>query len=401
MTHVLLVVENLPLARDHRLRKQATALVGDGHRVSVICRADPGNECVPGVRVHEYRAPVDGSGALGYVREYGHSLAAAGRLIARTYAKDRFDAIQVSGTPDVYFTMAAPFRRLGARFVFDQRDLSPELYELRFGRRDRTYRMLLHLERASYRAADHVITVNRSLQRVAYERGELSPGRVSIVGNGPSLARVRDAVAQPGLRHGRLHLCLWVGVMGPQDRVGLAVDAAADVILRRRRTDTHFVFVGDGESRADAQRHAADLGIADFVSFPGWLPEPGVLAHLATADVGLEPNLEDIVSPVKVMEYMALGVPSVAFDLTETRQLARDAAMYARPGDVAGFAALVASLLDDAPRRAVMGAAGRRRVADELCWERQADAYLGVYRALLDRSSSRHQHRPVLVGGRR
>jgi glycosyltransferase involved in cell wall biosynthesis len=399
--HVVLVVENLPLARDHRLRKQAEALVGGGYRVTVICRADPENHSLPGVRVREYPAPRDGSSPLGFAREYGYSLAAAAARAARTFAGERFDAIQVSGTPDVYFTVAAPFRRLGARFVFDQRDLSPELYELRYGRQDAVYRTLLRLERRSYRSADHVVTVNPSLERIAYERGGLPPGRVTVVGNGPRLGQIARAEPRPELRRGRRHLALWVGVMGPQDRVELALRAVARVVHGAGRTDTHFAFAGDGESRAPAQRLATELGLDDYVSFPGWLAEPDVHAYLATADLGLEPNLEEIVSPVKAMEYMALGVPFVAFDLTETRRLAGDAAVCVPAGDVEAFAAAVDGVLADPARRAAMGRAGRTRVAEELSWERQEIAYLDVYRRLLDPAAEdRSRPRDPVEAGR-
>ncbi|HKC29976.1 MAG TPA: glycosyltransferase [Jatrophihabitans sp.] len=388
MTHVLLVVENLPLARDHRLRKQVAALAGAGCRVSVICRADPQNATVPDVAVREYRAPIDGHSPLGFLREYGYSLLAARRLIRRTHARDPFAAIQISGTPDLYFAIAAPLRRAGVRLVFDQRDLSPELYELRYGRRDAAYRTLLRLERASYRAADHVITVNRSLERVAYERGGVAPGGVTIVGNGPSRDAGRDAVPRPVLKHGRRLLCCWIGVMGPQDRVDVALRAVAVLVHERGRTDTHFAFVGDGESRGAAQQLATDLGLGDYTSFPGWLPEHDVHAYLATADVGLEPNLEEIVSPVKVMEYMAFGVPFAAFDLAETRLLSGDAGVYAPPGDTRTLAAHLDDLLDDDARRAALGRCGRQRVLDELCWERQAARYVDVYRELLSASPS-------------
>jgi glycosyltransferase involved in cell wall biosynthesis len=397
MKHIVLVVENLPLSRDHRLRKQAAALVDDGYRVSVICRADPENRLVPGVEVHEYRTPADGAGVLGFAREYAWSLAAASWHLARLFARERFDAIQISGTPDIYFAITAPYRRLGVRVVFDQRDLSPELYELRYGRKDVIHRTLLRLERRSYRAADRVITVNRSLERIAYERGDLPVGRVRIVGNGPSLARTRGVRPDPALRGGRRHLCCWVGVMGPQDQVELALRAVADV-RRRGRTDTHFAFIGDGESRGPARRLATELGLDEVVSFPGWLPEQQVFTYLAGADLALEPNLEAIVSPVKAMEYMAFGVPFVAFDLAETRRLAGTAGSYVAPADVPGFATAIDSLLDDPHRRSEMGAVGRRRIAEHLCWERQQVAYLDVYRELLGDGGRARRSRPVVAG---
>ena len=132
--HVLLVVENVALARDHRLQKQVSSLHGHGYRVTVICRSDPGNSCPAGVGLRAYRAPADGTSKLGFAWEYGYSFAMAAWLAAGVFRRDRFDAIQVSGTPDNYFALAAPYRLLGRPLVLDQRDLSPELYELRYGR---------------------------------------------------------------------------------------------------------------------------------------------------------------------------------------------------------------------------------------------------------------------------
>ncbi|MEO6885940.1 MAG: glycosyltransferase family 4 protein [Jatrophihabitantaceae bacterium] len=382
--HILLVVENVSLARDHRLRKQSDTLVKAGYRVTVICRRDPGNQANAGIRVRDYRPPADGRSKLGFAREYGYSLVRASWLIARTFATDRFDAVQISGTPDLYFAIAAPFRRLGARLVFDQRDLSPELYELRYGRRGAAYRALLWLERASYRSADHVITVNRSLEHVAYERGGLALGQVSIVGNGPVLARTRSAVARPELRHGRRYLCCWIGVMGPQDRVELALAAVHELVTRLRRTDCHFAFVGDGETRVQCEQVAASLGLEAYVCFPGWLAEANAFDYLATADVAIEPNLEQIVSPVKAMEYLAFGLPFVAFDLTETRALAGDAAAYAEPGNVHEMADRLDALLDDPDRRSRMSLAGRELAEEHVAWECQEQTYLRIYRTLID-----------------
>jgi glycosyltransferase involved in cell wall biosynthesis len=390
MSHVLLVVENVALARDHRLQKQASSLRAHGHRVTVICRGDPGNHRFPGIGLHAYRAPADGVSKLGFVREYGYSFAMAALLTAKVFLTDRFDAVQVSGTPDIYFAFAAPFRLLGRPFVLDQRDLSPELYALRYRRRDgAAYRVLCWLERRSYRAADQVITVNSALAKAAYARGGLAPGTVTVVGNGPRLASTHRRPPRPGLKGGKPFLCCWLGLMGPQDRLDVALRAIAHLIHVIGRTDCHFAFVGDGESREPAERLAAQLGIGGWVSFPGWADQEAAFTYLSTADLGLEPNLEEIVSPVKGMEYMAFGLPFVAFDLAETRALAGGAAVYAPPGDVPRFAALIDELLGDPGRRRELGRAGRRLIEERLAWDRQEQAYLGVYDQLLARPRGR------------
>jgi glycosyltransferase involved in cell wall biosynthesis len=384
--HILLVVENVALARDHRLQKQVASLAANGCRVSVVCRADPANRRFLPSRLFEYRAPADATSKLGFVGEYLYSVLMAALLSFRVFLREPFDVIQVGGTPDIYFAVAAPFKVLGRPLVLDQRDLSPELYQLRYGRRSGlAYRVLRWLERCSYRAADHVITVNGSLEKIAYARGGLPPGRVSVVGNGPAVTRMRAVPPQPELKQGRRFLCCWVGMMGPQDRVDIAVRAVAQLVKTLGRIDCHFAFLGDGEARKTCEQLAAELGIAKWVTFTGWAGPETVAAYLSSADIGFETNLEDIVSPVKAMEYMAFGLPFASFDLRETRALAGDAATYAEPGDVVALATGIDELLGDPERRAQMGQLGRRRVDEHLAWERQEVTYLDVYSRVLAR----------------
>jgi glycosyltransferase involved in cell wall biosynthesis len=114
------------------------------------------------------------------------------------------------------------------------------------------------------------------------------------------------------------------------------------------------------------------------VSFPGWVPERTVFAHLATADLGIDASLQEEVSPVKVLEYMAFGVPFVSFSLRETRAIGAGAGAMVPAGDVAALARELVSLLGDPDRRAEMARIGRERVSGELAWEQQARRYLAV-----------------------
>jgi glycosyltransferase involved in cell wall biosynthesis len=92
----------------------------------------------------------------------------------------------------------------------------------------------------------------------------------------------------------------------------------------------------------------------------------------------------------KTMEYMAFGLPVVAFDLIETRISAQDAAVYADPASGSkGFAETLVRLLDDPAARNLMGKLGRERVEDDLAWAHQAPAYLAVFDELTGRSSAR------------
>jgi len=130
-----------------------------------------------------------------------------------------------------------------------------------------------------------------------------------------------------------------------------------------------------------------ELGIADRVDFVGFLASPELVRLLSTADVCLSPEpsnaLNDVSTMIKVVEYMGLGRPTVAYDLRETRFSAGDAALYAPPNDEAAFADRIETLLDDAELRGSMGAAGRQRIEDELSWAKSEEQLLRAYERVL------------------
>jgi glycosyltransferase involved in cell wall biosynthesis len=366
--------------------------------VTVICRRDPGNSRLPGVDVVDYPAPRDAASKLGFVREYGWSFVMTAVGLLRVARRTGFDALQVCGAPDIYFCFGLLGRVFGKPMVYDQRDPSPELYEARYGRSDGVVHRVLHLlEAATYRSADHVVTVNDTLADMARTRGRVPPDRTTIVRNGPVLAATAGHRPVPELRHGRAHLCCWVGAMGPQDHLEIAVFAVNDLVHRQGRQDCHFTFVGDGESRDDAMRLSRDLGLEEFVSFPGFLSQDAVFDHLATADVGLDPGLDHTVSPVKALEFMAFGVPFVAFDLREVRVMAEGAALFTTPGDHEDMARLVGRLLDDPAERRRLGEVGLRRVGDSLAWDHQQPRYVAVFDRLLGGRGSERGCEPDLA----
>lgn len=385
---VLLIIENVSFARDHRARKQAYSLATAGYRVAVICRRDGRNRAYArdGVRLYEYPPPPEGGGTGMFAVEYSYSLLVAALMTLRALLAGTIHAIQAGHPPDIYFVLGMPAKLFGTRFVVDQRDLSPEVYLDRYGKRSGTLPGVLRaLERASWRLADHVFTVNDSLVEVVSRRGGVPAERVTRVGNGPMLADVDERRPRPQVRgDGEFeHVVCWLGVIGPQDHLDLAIRAAAHYVHELGRKDTILVVIGDGEAAPAARALAAELDVSDFVRFTGWADERDVFGYLATADVGIDTNLQAEVTPVKILEYMAHRLPVVAFDLRETRLLAGDAAEYVDPGDVEELSRAVDRLLRDAGERRRRGDTGRARIEAEYAWEHQAERYLGAYDRLL------------------
>ncbi|HET9735280.1 MAG TPA: glycosyltransferase family 4 protein [Burkholderiales bacterium] len=396
---VLMLVENLPSPFDRRVWQEATTLRDAGYVVSIICPTGKGyekkRETIEGIAIWRYRLPVEARGAAGYAIEYSAALVQTFLLCWRVLLTRGFDVIHACNPPDLFFLIGRLFKLLGKKFVFDHHDLGPELYEAKFGRRDFFYRLMLRLERWSFRAADISIATNESYRRIAMARGGMAPDRVLVVRSGPSLERMTIRPPDERLKRGRRHLVGYVGVMGKQEGIDLLLHAVRHLVFSMGRTDIHFGLVGGGTSLAAMQALAAELGVADFVTFTGRVPDDEMLAMLNTADVCVNPDaaneMNDKSTMNKIMEYMALAKPIVQFDLAEGRHSALAASLYAKPNDSADLAARIVELIDDPQRRADMGRYGRLRVENELEWRHEAPKLLSAYDSLWSGSTSGRQ----------
>lgn len=387
---VLILVENLPAPFDRRVWQEAGTLAAAGYLVSIVCPTGKGcearRETIDGIDIHRYRLPLEAAGAAGYALEYALALWHSFRLACKVLRGRGFDAIHACNPPDLLFLVGGFFKlTMGKKFLFDQHDINPELYQAKFGRRGALHRLLLLAERCSYRAADVVIATNESYRRIATGRGGVAPERVHVVRSGPQLDRLRLLPPVPELRRGRAHLVGYVGVMGTQEGIDLLLLAARHVVLDLGR-DVQFGLVGDGGALPRMRRMASELGIAEHVTFTGRVPDRQLLDMLNTADVCVNPDpatdMNDKSTMNKIMEYMALAKPIVQFDLVEGRVSAQQASLYARKNDPLDFARKIVELLDDPERRARMGAFGRQRVLDELEWRHEAPKLLAAYERL-------------------
>ncbi|MFG1639514.1 glycosyltransferase family 4 protein [Amycolatopsis sp. NPDC049252] len=382
----LILVENLSVPFDRRVWQESTTLRDAGWEVHVICpqgtkRDTEAEAVIDGVHIHRYPLKAATGGPAGYLQEYGSALWHTLRLARKI---GPVDVVHACNPPDLLYLVAKVLKRQGAKFIFDQHDLCPELYLSRFDRgQDLLYRGVCALERATYRAADVVISTNESYKQVARIRGGKRPEDVFVVRSAPVVERFHEVPVEPELKKGKPYLLAYLGVMGPQDGVDYALRALAKLRDEVGRTDWHAVFVGSGDAFDDMVALSAKLGLANQVEFTGRISDEDLVRYLSTADVCLSPDplnpLNDVSTMNKVMEYMAMSKPIVSFELREARVSAGDAAVYAPANDETEFAALVSRLLDDPEERVRMGKLGQARVAGPLSWENSAKALLAAY----------------------
>ncbi|TMD81783.1 MAG: glycosyltransferase family 4 protein [Chloroflexi bacterium] len=392
---VLFLVENAPVPGDRRVWNEALTLAQVGFQVSIVCPkwGYPGfYEERQGIRI--YRVPLPSLGGIaGHLVEYLIATPVLFLYTALIFLRDGFDVIHAANPPDFLFTIGRVFKWLGKKFVFDQHDVVPEACASRWSgiRMRLTYAIASWTEHASYRTADIVIVPNESVRRLAVERGGIDPARAFVVRNAIGLAHFRDAQPRAELRRGRRHLVFYAGVIGPDDGLDQLMLAARHIVAKRGRQDIHFAVLGDGDCAPQVKQMSQRLGLGDVVEFTGWVKDDRLIAdYLATADVCVVPDpktpVNDLCSMNKMVEYMAMGKPVVAFDLKEAQETGGGAALYVTADGHAGpeaFGDGILELLSSPGMRESMGRIGRQRFNEFLAWEHQQASLLRAYQTLL------------------
>ncbi len=391
-TSVCIIVENLPVPLDRRVWSEARALRDAGYIVSVICPKGKKTytasyEVLDGV--HIYRHPSwEASNAAGYILEYGIALIAELYLMLKVFSKTRFRILHGCNPPDTIFLLALLLKPFGVRFVFDQHDLSPELFEAKFGKRIQILSTFTRIaEKCSFMTSNVCLATNESFKEIAIDRGGKSPDRVFVLRNCPDLAEMTPVPARrEEAQRNRLQV-VYVGFMSRQDGLDLLIQSIEELVQNRKRNDTDFVLIGGGTMLRELKSMVSTKNLDLFVKFTGQIPHSEVLRYLAASDIGVAPDpktpMNDNSTMIKLFEYMAFGLPIVLFDLKEGRRTAGAAALYAQPNDPVDFAAQIDRLLCNRQLREELGRTGRRQVEAHMNWDTEKISLLDAYSAAM------------------
>lgn len=393
-THWIALLENNPYPADARVRPHMEALAAAGYEVTVICqrrRGQPWYELINGVRVYRFLLPAYGNKAASYVMEFLHATFVMTLLTLWVWLRHGLDVLHVYNPPDSLFVAALLPKLAGKTIVFDLRDLSPELYVSKYEHSSRVlYGLLVWLERLTCRVADHIITTNETYRKIVIERDGIAPIKVSVVRQGPDLDRGYSPEPDPDVRARAKTIIAYLGSMAKEDGIDHLLQALQHLERRFGHQDWFCVFVGPGDDFKGLQCLASELGVVDRTWFTGYLPFESWVRVLAAADICVEPApanpVNDISTTNKLMDYMALGKPSVGYGLSEQRVTGGEAALYAKSNDPVDMARQIALLIENPDLRTRMGAIGRRRIEEQLAWHHQKERLLTLCASLAPRS---------------
>ncbi len=390
--HVVFIVENNSVPYDIRVWREARAVKAVGWEVSVICRQDKGAkfsyEQLAGIDIYRHPSIQWKTGQGSFVIEYVVALFWELYLSLRIYLRRPFRVIHAANPPDMLFFVGVLYRTLGVKYIFDLHDLTPELYLSKFRPKGKwIYRSLVLLEKLSCKLASVIIATNESYAEQIKKRHRLNNKSIVVVRNDPELAEFCWENRELGSNtHTKLRI-LYLGSINKQDGVQILIDALKYLVFELKVRNFMCTIVGEGESLAEAQEGAKVLGLGDLVEFTGVVRDRRKVQELLrSADICVEPapsnEVNQLSTFIKIMEYMAVGKPVVAFDLKETRVSADGAAMLATPGDVKEFAEMLRDLIREPKLREALGQVGRNRTLNELNWEKAASNLSTIYLSL-------------------
>jgi glycosyltransferase involved in cell wall biosynthesis len=282
-------------------------------------------------------------------------------------------------------------RLLGVPLVFDfQGSLTSEMLDHGFIERDsRFFGVLRWIEERINRFSDVILTSSHNAADLLVEQFGMPRDRVHPVPDAVDPTRFAPRWSYPDLERARLRLSLgvpidaklvvYLGLLAEYQGSGHLLRAAQRICARRH--DVHFLLMGyPGQQRY--QEYAEQLGINNRVTFTGRVPYEQAPAHLALGDVAVSPKLSETEGNGKLLNYMAVGLPTVTFATPVSREILGPLGRYAPLGDDAALAGEIERLLDE-PQHGRIARAMRARAVEHFSWDDAGRRIVEIYRALL------------------
>ena len=381
-------------ARDARVRRHSRALVAAGHDVEVFAVGDPRSAAAAaadGVR-HTPVVPAKyrGNHRRKYVLAYGVFTLRVLALMARRALRRCPDLVYVNNPPDALVFASWPVRLRGGKIILDVHDMTSELYAAKFySTGGSTLRLIRLVERLSYRHADGLVTV-ADAYRSRIQRIVSRETAVATVWNVPDADGwlAVGAAREQGMRQSQT---LRIGHHGTiVKRFGIDRAVQAVHLLHRRGMSVTLEILGDGDFAEELQHQIEHMNLAGIIAFHRrTFDHADLIAFADRIDIGVAPyRPSDFIGnslPTKVLEYLALGVPTVVTETKMIRRYLAEGVRLVRTGSADELVEAIYELSDPMQRRALRRAG--LDVARRYSWAEQREGLITLVSSVL---SDRH-----------
>lgn len=338
-----------------------------------ICAVRPEAETLGGVPVRKIELPIRRKRKSVEEREARLFLGSLNSLIAAhdkpNFIYERYTLWHAGGL--------ARARELDVPFILEVNSPLPE--EAKKFRGLANEPLAEGLARLLLREADGIVCVSEEVAAwVAGHRGH--DGGVWVVPNGVDPERFAPCHERPDELPADSPLVGFCGSFRPWHGLDELLDAF-QIVVEERVPEAHLVCVGDGPQRSSFEDSAQRRGIGDRVHITGQLPQSEVAHWIGDADVAVAPypDLDHFYfSPLKIFEFLALGLPVVSARVGQIPDLvphARRGYLYS-PGDERGLADAMSHLLEDRDEARRIADAGHQWVLENATWEKRVEEIL-------------------------
>jgi glycosyltransferase involved in cell wall biosynthesis len=289
-------------------------------------------------------------------------------------------------------------RRLGLPFVYEVRGMWELTAASKKANWERSERFGLEqdLEALVAREADHVLTLTEGLRTNLIERG-VAPDSVSLLPNAVDHVRFAprakdlELLARFGIENAGFTL-VYAGSLLPYEGLDDLLRALAHLV--GAGIDAKLIMAGEGESRDMLSELVSELGLEGHVHFTGRLDPYDIPRLWSLADAAAFPRKPfrvcQLVSPLKPLEPMVMGIPVVVSSVAALREMVQDGdtGLVHRAGDPLDLAAKLSDLAGDPQLSSHLGQQARKAVLRDRTWDATGSRVAALYRQLLARPAS-------------
>jgi glycosyltransferase involved in cell wall biosynthesis len=387
---IILMAAYTNYRRDGRVKREAEALVEEGHEVVFLaCRqpGEPNRETIAGVDVVKLpTAGNDRTSILPYMLAYFSFFAMFSLHLLRHPL--RYRLIHVNNMPDFLVFAAWLPRLLGRPLIHDVHDLMPELFQEKFESSEANLivRLLKAQERWAGKFASAVVTVEERLKDILSDRG-IPREKIHVLMNVPDERIFRQRAARPPKPADAPLVLVYHGTLARRLGLDIAIEAVAKARQAIPRLELRII--GAGEVRDELIELRDRLGVDSLVTFSdGFVPVESVPSLIDDADVGIIPlrvsGGTDIMLPTKLMEYVVMGIPCIVPRTgTISRYFDDTMVQFFEAENVDSLADAIVRLSRDPVHRVALSEHATERFGKIYTWSEQKKVYTSLVKRLI------------------
>lgn len=376
---------------DPRIRRESEALVRYGNKVNFLVLAEKDRPAlyksndvtIIEMGVKKYR----GKKNLSYFLSYTKFLVLTFLTCTKLFLRHQVDVVHIHNMPNFLVFAGIIPRLFGKKLILDIHDSMPETYKGKFGNLPKLFYKLLCIEESLCCAFVHKIICVNDIQRDELVKRGIPSKKITVILNVPdnTIFKFESQRAEACDNNKRDFNIVYHGTIDRMLGIDLTVEAVSRLL--NEIPGIQFYVLGAGRDLDEFISLGGKLGIEDHIHFTRkYYPVESLPLLLKDMDLGIIPSRKnaatDLMLPVKLLEYVAIGIPVVAARLkTIEHYFSNDMVCYFEAEDVESMVSAILKIYKDENGRREQALKARKFI-DKYGWDRHQMDLIRLYDSL-------------------